>query len=88
MTQFLLGATVMACFTISLIFLRFYVKVRDRFFLFFAAAFLVEAVDRIALELTRSSDASPLIYLLRLISFLLITYAIIDKNLLRRRPKD
>jgi len=39
MNQLLLGAIAMACLTISLFFLRFWQKSRDRFFLFFAASF-------------------------------------------------
>jgi hypothetical protein len=77
----LVGAVVMACLTISLFFLRFWKKTRDRFFLFFAASFCVEGVNRAVLGLTSiPSEVEPFIYLIRLLSFLLILIAIIDKN--------
>jgi uncharacterized membrane protein HdeD (DUF308 family) len=80
MKLMLLGATAMACFTIALLLARSWTSTRDRFFLFFAAAFIVEGIDRIVLGLTQTSDQSPLIYLIRLLSFLLIVIAVIDKN--------
>jgi hypothetical protein len=81
MNQLLLGAIAMACITISLFFLRFWRKTRDRFFLFFAASFGVEGVNRAVLGLTSiPSEVEPFIYIIRLISFLLILIAIIDKN--------
>lgn len=85
MTLLLLGATAMACFIIGLIFARFWATTRDRFFIFFAAAFFVEAVDRVVLALTQVGDQSPLIYVLRLVSFALIAYGIIDKNRAMKR---
>ena len=73
MNQLLLGAIAMACLTISLFFLRFWRKTRDRFFLFFAASFFVEGVNRALTGLTSvPSDVEPLIYIIRLTSFLLI----------------
>ena len=80
MKLMLLGATAMACFTIALLLARYWTTTRDRFFLFFSAAFVVEGLDRVVLGLTQTSDQSPLIYLIRLFSFLLIVIAIIDKN--------
>lgn len=86
MKLLLLGATAMACFTIALLLARSWKTTRDRFFLFFAAAFVVEGVDRIVLGLTQTSDQSPLIYLIRLFSFLLIVIAIVDKNRSMKGP--
>jgi hypothetical protein len=81
MNQLLLGAIAMACITISLFFLRFWRETRDRFFLFFAASFGVEGVNRAVLGLASiPSEVEPFIYIIRLISFLLILVAIIDKN--------
>jgi hypothetical protein len=81
MNQLLLGAIAMACVTVSLFFLRFWRKTRDRFFLFFAASFFVEGVNRAVLGLASiPSEAEPFFYIIRLISFLLILIAIVDKN--------
>ena len=77
----LLGALAMASFTISLIFLRFWKTTRDRFFLFFAAAFFIEAVRRVLLgAISHSNEQEPLFYILQLVAFLVIVYAIVDKN--------
>jgi uncharacterized membrane protein HdeD (DUF308 family) len=87
MNQLLLGAIVMACLIISLFFLRFWRKTRDRFFLFFAAAFFAEGVNRIILGLTTvPSEAEPFFYIIRLFSFLLILVAIVDKNRADKTP--
>ncbi len=76
-----LGAIAMACFTVSLFFLRFWKTTHDRFFLFFAISFCVEGINRVMLGLhLGSSEQEPLIYLMRLAAFLIIIFAIIDKN--------
>ena len=78
---FLSGAVSMGFFVISLFFVQFWKETRDRLFLFFAAAFLlllVERVVRAAFDI--DSEWAPAIYLLRLIAFVLIIIAIIDKN--------
>ncbi len=81
MNLMLLGAIAMACFTASLFFIRFWKKTRDRFFLFFAISFCVEGFSRVMLGLTYySNEQEPFFYLLRLFAFLIILYAIIDKN--------
>ncbi len=77
----MLGAIAMASFTIALIFLRFWVKTRDRFFAFFAAAFAIAGAGRVVLGLIpHSGDHAPMIYVTQLLAFLVIIYAIIDKN--------
>ena len=77
----LIGAIAMAYFVASLFFLRFWHTTRDRFFIFFAISFFIEGCGRVALGLTHHADEQqPLIYLIRLISFVVIIYAICDKN--------
>lgn len=77
----LLGAMAMASFTICLILLRFWKTTRDRFFMFFAAAFAIEGIRRIIFGvMPHLSEQEPLFYLLQLLAFLFIVYAIIDKN--------
>lgn len=81
----LLGAIAMAFLVCGLFFLRFWQRGRDRFFLLFALSFFVEGMNRFVLGLcARPSEGAPGIYLVRLLAFLLILAAIIDKN--RDRP--
>lgn len=84
--RLLLGAIAMAFLISGLFFLRFWREGRDRFFLLFALALFVEGVNRFALGLSaRPSEGVAGIYLIRLLSFLLILVAIIDKNRSARR---
>lgn len=81
MSLILLGAIIMACLTVALLFLRSWQETGDRFFLFFAASFLIEGAARLMLGLIEySSEQEPLFYLLRLLAFMIILYAIVDKN--------
>lgn len=81
MDDMLLGAIAMASFTISLFFLRFWKTTHDRFFLFFAVAFIIEGASRIIRSLVSFPDEQePLFYLIRLVVFLVIIFAILDKN--------
>ena len=84
----LLGAIAMASFTIALIFLRFWLKTRDRFFAFFAAAFAIAGIGRVILGLwPHVGDHAPLIYVTQLLAFLVIIYAIFDKNRVAKRTR-
>ena len=81
MNQLLLGAIALSNLIIGLFFLRFWKKTRDRFFLFFAVAFGLEGLNRALLGLIESSNENePVFYLVRLLSFILILIAIVDKN--------
>lgn len=76
----LIGAFVMASMIVSLFFFRFWKSTRDRFFLLFAASFALEALSRIIIIFTHIQDQKPLIYLLRMVAYILILWAIYDKN--------
>jgi len=77
----LIGAIALASLIAGLFFLRFWRDTKDSFFLFFAASFMLEAVNRAALGLTSDpNEGSPLFYFVRLVSFLLILIAIVQKN--------
>lgn len=80
MQDMLLGAIAMASFVAGLFFLRFWKSTQDRFFLFFAVAFWIEAVNRVILALVEWPENVPTVYLIRLIAFGLILFAIADKN--------
>ncbi len=79
---FISGALAMGYLVAALYFLRFWRDTRDRLFLFFVAAFGLFAVQRTVLTLLQASAAVELSsYGLRLLAFLLILAAILDKNL-------
>ena len=80
-TQFLAGALVLAYWAIGFFFLRFWKKTRDRFFRAFAWAFWVLAIERvILLFMSADYEFRPYVYLVRLTAFLLVIWAIIEKN--------
>lgn len=83
LTTLVSGAMVMAYFVAGLFFLRFWKDTRDRLFGSFGAAFVLLALQRLLLTITveeRESTAALLLYIIRLLAFLLILWAIIDKN--------
>jgi uncharacterized membrane protein HdeD (DUF308 family) len=83
----MLGAIAMGCFVAGLLFLRFWRDGRDRFFLLFALSFFVEGFSRVLLALsTRPNEGSPWLYGIRLAAYLLILWAIFEKN--RRTARD
>ena len=88
MKNVLLGAIAMASFVAGLYFIRFWKKTGDRFFLFFAVAFWIDAVGRVIFALVELPENFPFAYLMRLSSYGLILFAIADKNwpITRRRP--
>ncbi|HYE05599.1 MAG TPA: DUF5985 family protein [Planctomycetota bacterium] len=84
MRDFMEGALFLGYLVIALFFLRFWRRSLDRLFAYFALAFAILAASRLALTLMHLPDeAQLLIRTLRLVAFLLILWAIIDKN---RRP--
>lgn len=81
MVDFINGGTAMACFVAALFFLRFYRQSRDRLFLFFGLGFSVFCANRLVLALLEEShEATTYVYISRLLAFLMILYAIVDKN--------
>ncbi len=81
----LLGALAMASFIAALFFFKFWRDTKDRFFLFFAVGFSVEALTRLAASYQSiAGEDEPLIYLGRLVTFLLIGVAIAEKNCAKR----
>jgi peptidoglycan/LPS O-acetylase OafA/YrhL len=75
------GALVLACLACALFFLRFWRASRDRLFAFFALAFGVMSLNWTALTLLQVDDERRhYLYIIRLVSFLIILYAIWDKN--------
>jgi hypothetical protein len=76
-----MGGIGMAALIIGMFFARYWRRTHDRLYLFFGASFAVQAVDRFILGLAGDpSEERAMIYLLRLLAYVLIIVAIVDKN--------
>ncbi len=85
MNDMLIGAIATASIVAALFFLRFWRSTGDRFFLFFALSFFIDGINRVLLGGgAQSNDDAPAYYLIRLLAYGLILFAIFDKN----RPRD
>jgi hypothetical protein len=80
LNQFLLGAIVMACGVAGLYFLRFWRRTRDRLFVLFAIAFWVLGANWLLLAFINQDEVRTWLYVIRLCAFLVILYAILEKN--------
>lgn len=88
MIEFLGGAVTLGYLISALFFLRFWRRTADRLFLAFAVAFALLALNQaLAQWLGAGHEGVAYTYLLRVLGFVLILGAIIDKNLSgSRRP--
>jgi hypothetical protein len=87
---YFLAGGLTACYLLaSVFFFRFWNRTRDRLFVGFALAFALLGIEQIALLLFGITDErGNYLFILRIIAFLVILYAIIEKNvLLDRKPK-
>jgi hypothetical protein len=85
MIDFLAGAVTLGYIVAAAFFLRFWRRTADRLFLAFAAAFVLFAVNQaLAYAFTVVFEPTSLVYALRVLGFLLIIWAIVDKNFLSR----
>ena len=76
--QGMCAATAMA---IAIFFLRFWEEGRDRLFLYFAVAFCLMSASWALLGVVApEAESRPYVYGLRLLAFLLVIAAIVDKN--------
>ena len=81
MIDFLAGAVTLGYGVAAVFFLRFWRKTGDRLFAIFALAFWILGVHWIVLAWTGKQDeVNVALYAIRLVAFLLILIAIIDKN--------
>jgi hypothetical protein len=88
MNDLIAGAVCMGSLLIALFFLRFWRDSRDRFFLYFSASFFIEGLHRLYSALhDAGGEDSPLHYLIRLLAYGLILWAILEKNLPQRENK-
>ena len=87
MQMFMLGMISMGSAVAALLCLRFWRTSHERLFLWFAAAFLCEAVNRAVFAWQGAGDEAALPYLLaRLVFFRWILGGIADKNLRQSAP--
>lgn len=81
MYQMLMGGIAVGSLVAGLFFFRFWHNSRDRFFLYFALSFWLEAGNRVALGVfSSSSELEPVFYFLRVVAYGLILVAILQKN--------
>jgi len=88
MIDFLAGAVTLGYAVAAVLFLRFWRRTADRLFLAFSAAFVLLATNQVlAAALEAGDERTPYVYSLRVLGFVLILYAIVDKNLSRSGKK-
>jgi hypothetical protein len=82
---FLWGCSTTASLVAALFFIRFWRDTRDRLFALFALAFGVLAANWLGLALLDPSvETRHHLFMVRLVAFLIILVAIVDKNFRRR----
>jgi hypothetical protein len=89
-TIYFLAGGLTTCYLVATVFFfRFWHRTGDRLFITFAIAFALLTIEQVALLVFGIQDErSNYLYVLRIIAFLVILYAIIEKNVLvDRKPK-
>jgi hypothetical protein len=87
MIEMLSGALLFSYFIAGIHFFRFWKRTGDRLFLHFAAAFWLFALNQLATSIpVVANQTEGYEYLLRVLGFVVILAAIVDKNLMARRP--
>ncbi|MGH8138287.1 MAG: DUF5985 family protein [Steroidobacteraceae bacterium] len=87
MKQFLWGLLTMQTAVVALFFFRYWRTSGDRLFLYFGLSFVALALNWIGLSsVDPALELRHLVYLFRLLAFVLIIVGIIDKN--RRRSRE
>jgi len=86
MIEMLSGALLFAYFLAGIHFSRFWKRTGDRLFLHFAVAFWLFAINQLATSIpVVANETAGYEYLLRVLGFIVILAAIVDKNLMARR---
>jgi hypothetical protein len=81
LVNFLSGAVTLGFFVAGMFFLRFWRRTHDRLFLAFGAAFVLLALNQaLAAFFGAGDELTPYTYILRVLGFVLILIAIVDKN--------
>jgi hypothetical protein len=80
------GAIAFGFCVIALFFVKFWRRTRDPFFGAFALAFFLMGAGRVFEAILRNAnDENPLVYLIRSLGFLIIIFAIVQKNLAAKK---
>ena len=86
MIEFLSGAVTLAYCVAAMYFVHFWKRTADRLFLAFALAFALLALNQVGVFVMGTEDERyNYAYILRVLGFVLILVAIVDKNVARRR---
>lgn len=81
MRELLSGVTATGSLVAALHFFKFWRRTGDRLFVLFGAAFAIFAVNAVALGLTDpGAEPRVALYVVRLVGFVLILAAIVNKN--------
>jgi hypothetical protein len=81
MNQVISGVLIAGYATAGLFFLRFWKSTHDRLFMLFAVAFWILSLQRVLFAVTNPTTEDAIyLYILRLVAFIVILIAIIDKN--------
>ncbi len=84
--DFLSGAVTLGFLVAATFFFRFWRRTRDRLFASFGVAFLLLALNQALAAFWGAGDElTPYTYVLRVLGFVLILFAIVDKNISGRR---
>jgi hypothetical protein len=87
MIDFLGGAATVASWVVAMFLFKFWRESRDRLLLIFSLAFVVLGLNWVLVAAFHPGrETRHLFYLVRLVAFLLILVAIVDKN--RRGPSS
>jgi hypothetical protein len=87
MRDLLSGALAAGTLVVALHFLKYWRQTADRLFGFFAVAFVLLAANAVGVGLTDpQGEFRAVVYGIRLVAFLVILYAIYDKNRSRDDP--
>jgi hypothetical protein len=85
MMEYIAGAVTLGFVVAALFFLRFWKRTGERLFVAFAVAFFLLALNQAAAQWLGAADERVgYTYLLRVLGFVLILAAIVDKNVARR----
>lgn len=88
MIEFLSGAVTLGFLMAAMFFLRFWKQTSDRLFLAFAFAFALMALNQgLAQWLGAADERVGFTYVLRVLGFIIILVAVLDKNFQAQRKK-
>jgi hypothetical protein len=88
MIEFFSGAVTAGYLVAAAFFVRFFFRTRDRLFIAFALAFVFFALNQALVGLFKvTTEPESLVYGLRILGFVMILAAILDKNLIRGSHK-